>query len=123
MASQAEHRTQAERNEDFFGTFDISGAKFLDWAVTVLFYSALHYLRSLMSKHGYLNVSSYGDMDRAFERLAVLKRNPDIYVDYRGLKDDSWAARYNMWRPAPSEVVELRDNEFQRVRHFVIANL
>ncbi len=76
-----------------------------------------------MAQHGYTTVANYGDMDKGSERLAVLKREPAVYAAYRALKDDSWAARYNMWRPAPGEVVDLRDNEFEAVKSFVLEKL
>lgn len=123
MPTKEEHLRQAQHNEAFLGTFDLATTRFLDWAVTAAFYTALHYLRSLMSRYYYTTVSSYGDMDKAFDRIAILKRDPGIYDDYRTLKDDSWAARYNMWRPSPADVVDLRDNEMQRVKAFVLGNL
>ena len=55
--------------------------------------------------------------------LAVLRGNPGIYIDYRQLKDDSRAARYNMWRPPYGEVVDFRDGELRRIREFVLAHL
>lgn len=123
MPSRDNHLAQAKHNEAFLSGFDLGRTIFLDWAVTAIFYSALHYLRALMARHGYTNVSTYGDMDVAFDRLSVLKRRPDINDDWRSLKDDSWAARYNMWKPQGDEVVDLRDGELRRIRDFVVANL
>jgi len=101
MPTTEQHLAQARRNEAFLGTFDLADPRYLDWAVTVIFYAALHYLRALMSKHRYTNISRYGDMDMAFERLTVLKRNPQIYDAYRDLKDDSRSARYDkQWASA-----------------------
>ena len=123
MPTKDEHLRQARHNEQYLLTFDLATSLYLDWAITAIFYTALHYLRSLMSRLLFTNVSGYGDMDKAFDRLSLLKRNPAIYADYRQLKDDSWAARYNMWRPTVAEVVDLKDNELQRIRNFVVANL
>jgi hypothetical protein len=95
---------------------------YLDWAVTAAFYAALHYLRALMARHGYASISTYGDMDKAFERLSILKRSADIHDSYRQLKDDSRSARYDMWKPTGADVVDLRD-EMLKVRDFVVPNL
>jgi len=122
MPTKVEHLRQAQHNERFLSSFDLATTPFLDWVVTAIFYTALHYLRCLMSHHNYTNVATYGDMDKAFDRIQLLKRHPAIYDDYRTLKDDSWSARYNMWRPAPAGVVDLRDNEFVRIRAFVLTN-
>lgn len=123
MPTEAQHLQKAQHNEAFLATFDLITSRYLDWAVTATFYAALHYLRALMAKHRYTNVSNYGDVDVAFNRIDILKRNPPIYDAYRNLKDESWAARYNMWIPRPPDVVDLRDNELQRIRDFVRANL
>jgi hypothetical protein len=123
MPTKEQHLQQAQHNEAFLATFNVETSPFLDWAVSAVFYAGLHYLRSLMAKHGYSNISRYADMDRAFERLAVLKRNPGINDAYRQLKDDSRAARYDMWRPTETDVVDLRDGELRKIREFVHANL
>ncbi len=74
-----------------------------------------------MSGYGYRNISGYGDMDKAFERLSILKRNPAVHDSYRQLKDDSRVARYDMWKPSGADIVDLRD-EMLKVKTFVLAN-
>lgn len=123
MPSTEQHLAKARHNEAFLATFDLASPEYLDWAVTAIFYAALHYLRAVMSKHRYTNISRYGDMDKAFERLQILKRNPQTYDAYRQLKDDSRAARYDMWEPRLPDVVDLRDDELKTLREFVLANL
>ena len=120
MATAQEHLEQAQRNEAFLTSLDIPSTPYLDWAVTVIFYASLHYLRALFARHHVTNIARYGDMDKAFERLAVIRQEAGIYTDYRQLKDDSRDARYNMWRPTLAEVVEFRDGELQRIRSFVL---
>lgn len=120
MATVQEHLEQAQRNEAFLTSVDISSTPYLDWAVTVIFYAALHYLRALFARHHVTNIARYGDMDKAFERLAVVRHEAGIYNDYRQLKDDSRDARYNMWRPTLAEVVDFRDGELDRIRSFVL---
>jgi hypothetical protein len=95
----------------------------LDWAVTVIFYAALHYIRALAARHHFTNISSYGDIDRLFERLRVFRMNPAIYIDYRQLKDDSRAARYDLRGFVPDEVEDLRVEELRRIREFVLGSL
>lgn len=123
MATREQHLGQARHNERFLTTFDLSVSPYLDWAVTVIFYAALHYLRALAARYGFISISSYVDEDRTFARLSVLRRNAGIYADYRQLKDDSRAARYEMRRLTPQEVSELRDEELYRIREVVLANL
>lgn len=121
MPTKEQHLQQARHNEAFLATFDLATSPYLDWAATAAFYAALHYLRSLMSGYGYRNISGYGDMDKAFERLSILKRNPAVHDSYRQLKDDSRVARYDMWKPSGADIVDLRD-EMLKVKTFVLAN-
>lgn len=123
MPTWQQHLQQAKHNEAFLASLDLETTPFLDWAITAVFYAALHYLRALMARHAYTTVSTYGDMDKAFERLSVLKRNQEIYEAYRQLKDDSRSARYNMWKPTKETVEDLRDGELRRIREFVLVNL
>lgn len=123
MATFTQHAQKAEHNEQLVSSVLSAGSTFLDWAVTGLFYSALHYCRAVMAKNGFTNVSTYAEMDQHFSVLAPLKRRPDIFQDYRQLKDDSRAARYDMWNPSLNEVNDLRKQEFARIRQFVRAYL
>lgn len=123
MASENEHLRQAAHNEEFLTAHGLADTPYTDWAVTAIFYAALHYVRALLSRYHYTNISRYGEMDKAFERVDVLRRNDSIYVDYRQLKDDSRAARYDMWKPTGDEVIDLRDGELSRIRSFVLATL
>ena len=116
MASATAHLQQAEHDEAFLSTLDLSTPVYLDWAVTVIFYAALHYIRAVAARHFFTSVSSYGDMDRLFERVAALKAHSALYHDYRQLKDDSRAARYDMRRFSADEVTDLRDGELRRIR-------
>ena len=123
MATEEEHLTQAQHNNQFLATFDLAVSPYLDWAVTVIFYAALHYVRVLAARSRFTNISSYADMDRVFERLDVFRRREDVYVDYRQLKDDSREARYDMRQFSPDEVIDLRDGELHRIREFVVSHL
>ena len=122
MSTKEQHLQKAQHNEAYLATFDLSHSPFLDWAVTATFYSALHYLRALMARYNYTNISGYGDMDKAFDRMAVLKRAADVHDSYRQLKDDSRSARYDMWKPTGADVADLRE-EMEKIRDFVMPKL
>lgn len=122
MASEKEHLRKAEHNERFFSEFKIEATPYLDWVVTGIFYSAIHYIRAVAAKHGLTNISSYGDVDTAFNKLSVFKRRRDVYSDYRQLKDDSRAVRYNMANIPATEVIKLRDNEFKNIKAFALTS-
>lgn len=123
MATEQAHLQQAVHNEQFLATFDLVITPYLDWAVTVIFYAALHYIRAVAARYLFSNISTYGELDRMFERLQILRQNSGIYVDYRQLKDDSRVARYDMRKFSPQEVRDLRDEELSRIRQFVLSQL
>ena len=123
MASKEEHLRQAEHNERFFNELDINTTPYLDWVVTGIFYSAIHYIRAIAAKYAFTNISSYGDMDAVFDRLSIFKRHRDIYADYRQLKDDSRAVRYDMRQIPATEVLSLIAEEFASIKSFVMANV
>jgi hypothetical protein len=123
MATEQAHLRQAQHNEQFLATLNLAITPYLDWAVTVIFYAALHYIRALAARHHFMNISRYGDLDRAFERILVFRLDPNLYSDYRQLKDDSRAARYDMRGFSTEEVADLRDEELYRIRQFVLAHL
>ena len=123
MASEAEHFTQAEHNLRFFGTFNVGTTAYRDWATTALFYSALHYIRAVAARHGQTNISSHGEIDTVFRVVPAFTGRPDIRDDYRQLKDDSRAARYDMKVLSASDVRELHDQELVRIREFTRMHL
>jgi len=123
MPTKDQHLSKAEHNEGFFTSLDINTTLYIDWVITGIFYSALHYIRALAAKYSFENISSYGEMDNLFNRLSDFRNDPNIYSDYRQLKDDSRAARYEIVRFSPSDVIDLRDVEFRRIKSFVISRL
>ena len=102
MSSRKDHIDQAQHNEQFFSSFDISTTLFLDWVVSGVFYSALHYLDSYFAKKGKhpLNHAARNDL--------IFANKPDLgkpfYYLYRPLKDDSEEGRYNMRAFTPEEI-------------------
>jgi len=101
MSSRKDHIDQAQHNEQFFSSFDISTTLFLDWVVSGVFYSALHYLDSYFAKKG----KHPGDHQN---RIRLIWAEPDLgrsfFRLYRPLKDDSEEGRYNMRVFAPEEI-------------------
>ncbi len=123
MATKEQHLKKAEHNEAFFNEFEIDATPYLDWVVTGIFYSAIHYIRAVAAKHRFINISSYGEIDRMFSTVSIFKRNSDVYIDYRQLKDDSRAARYEITPFSATEVIGLRDQEFKNIKSFALTNL
>lgn len=123
MPSAAEHLGQAKHNETFLSTLDLSSTPFLDWAVTIAFYAAVHYIRCLAAQEGFASVHTYDQETFLFSALKPLKLRGDLYNDYRQLKDDSRSSRYDCWHPKTKEVEDLRDGELKRIRDFVVSQV
>ncbi len=52
MPSEEAHARQARHNRDYLETFDLKTTPFLDWAVTVTFYTALHAIERYFARKG-----------------------------------------------------------------------
>jgi hypothetical protein len=92
LPDRNQHLTRAKENEEFARTLDLSQTLQVDWAVTMLFYSALHYVDAFLAgKHKHPR--DHEARDSEVENNGSLT---DIYRDYRTLKDKSEAARYDI---------------------------
>lgn len=89
MAKKDEHLVQAAHNAKFRATIDRS--KYGDWWATATFYEALHYVDSHLAHFYGAHPTRHVDRDAHIKGDARLKT---IWSDYRILKDDSIAARY-----------------------------
>jgi hypothetical protein len=64
----------------------------MDWAVTGIFYAALHYIEVFLATQS-VHSPAHCSRETLFRRFPQL--NP-IYSEYRTLKDDSEGARYRL---------------------------
>ena len=124
MATPTAHRTKALHNEQLIQHHQLGAGEFADWAVTVLFYSAVHWLRALITSSGLPDVRDYSGEDRAAAEL-LRKRVLDnqAWVWYRDLKDDSRDARYEMRIFTPADFDEVNRDSFTPFRAFVLSRL
>jgi len=89
--TKEQHLTKAVENERFAATIDTSTVTGVEWAITVTFYAALHYIQAYLSTRGqsYFRHESRGD---------AIQKDPNIrnaYDDYRELYDIARDARYD----------------------------
>lgn len=119
MATPAEHRAKALHNEQFIHSYSLGAGDFADWAVTALFYSAVHWLRALITKSGF-HVGNYKEEE--FAATVLLRKgmlNHQAWQWYRNLKDDSRDARYEMVMFTPADYEHLHRECFIPLRAFV----
>lgn len=90
MPNEKEHLDKAHHNEDFFNHIDINNTMYLDWAVTGLYYAALHYIDAYLAAVGVLSIPNHRQRHEEYS-LAIDK---EVYRDYRTLENKSIIARY-----------------------------
>jgi len=120
MATAPEHKLKALHNEQFLDLYRLGDGPFVDWAVTVLFYCAMHWMRALAAQEGH-KIKGYKDEEAVFTGTGVF--TPEAYDLYRQLKDDSRDARYEMKPFSRSDFEDLQVNFFQPFRTFIMTRL
>jgi len=100
--TREEHLTKSRKNEEFVNLIDTSTTVGIEWAITVKFYAALHYVQAYFASKGGANVP--GTHSR---RASAIEKDPFIagaYDDYRELQDISREARYDFSNLQPGHV-------------------
>ena len=120
MATIDAHKLKAVRHWEFLESHRLSEGEFVDWAVTVLFYCALHWLRALLAQEGY-QVKNYRDEEDAIRGTGVFTLQALEW--YRHLKDSSRLARYETPQFSTSVYRDLRQNCFEPFKTFVTSKL
>jgi hypothetical protein len=115
VAKPFQHSDWAERNEQFADSLDLSTNIGVNWAITALFYAALHYVDAYLSSRG----KREADHER---REWVIQNDPilsEIWQPYRYLKHLSREARYEI---APYTEVEFRKakQRLQQVKKYIL---
>ena len=89
MPKQEDHLNQVSQNKAFLQS--INRTAYPDWAITVIFYTALHYIDALLAKEN-VHPGSHDRRDNYVTRRHELRT---IAKDYFRLKNSSRTARYN----------------------------
>lgn len=92
MPTSVQHLAKANANEAFAHSLDRTTTVRAEWAITILFYVAVHYTQAYFAKSGRV-YTQHIKRDSAIHRDPNLSR---IYVDYRELETYSVDARYCM---------------------------
>lgn len=118
------HLDQARKNEEFFRQFDLATSRYFDWAVTALFYSALHYLDACLHEHRPRQQLAGYHPETHEQRTPLIGRNfPRVYRSYRELKDRSEDARYLLKPFTPEDVRSLEQRDFTSIKSFARSRL
>ena len=111
MPQRHEHLIRAQENEKLASALRPKFPVCADWAITILFYAALHYIDAFLAGKN-LHPLNHDARDKQVEQNGSLT---DIYDDYRRLKDLSRAARYEI-ACYPPEAVEMANGRLARIK-------
>lgn len=113
MATAQEHFSWAQENEYLADTFRLDDNLETNWAITILFYAAVHYVDSYLSARN----RREPDHDGREKQIALDDFFQPIRKDYKHLKNMSRAARYELapytehdFRKAQSHLFRIRDH-------------
>jgi hypothetical protein len=90
--SRTQHLTKSQQNEEFVKSIDVSRTIGIEWAITVKFYAALHYVQAYFASRSGRTPATHGRRATAIERDPLIS---GAYDDYRELEDISREARYD----------------------------
>jgi hypothetical protein len=91
-ATPVEHVKKADANKDFGYGMNAAHPTSAGWALTAMFYSALHYARAYLLKT-HVQTDSHGDL---FDAIKFDPKLKGIYAQYRHLFDYGINARYRL---------------------------
>jgi hypothetical protein len=110
MPSTDEHLALAEKNLGLYEKLLSDPEVHPGWALTVLFYVAVHLARAVGRSHGYGPYTSHHGFDS--ELRTQLKAPDHIYKAYKTLKDQSEHARYDVCTLTKDDVLHLKNTKF-----------
>ena len=94
MPSRDEHLVKAEGNEQFAASLTHENQTKIDWALVVMFYSAVHYIEAYLAVQFGIHVRSHNTRDNSVARDSNLRT---IYSSYQHLKYYGYNARYEVF--------------------------
>lgn len=104
MPDLAIHQRQAEHNQRVSAHLQAAGDEYLDWAVTAMFYSAMHMIDQVLAHSGNVHPRSHQQRRSAIGQQSQLA---PIYRDYRELEWQSQRSRYECATFTVTEVQDL----------------
>ena len=90
MPSKGDHLAKAINNRRFADGVNVTSPTGIGWAMTALFYSALHYVEAYNAQYN-MHCRKHEELSNDIGRNPVLV---PIHDDYRDLSSFSWNARY-----------------------------
>ncbi len=104
MPQKDEHVNWAIHDRDFWTSIDLDNSSFTDWAVTGMFYEAVHWVEAFLDTKG---CGSRTHSTRDLNMLKWASAFGVIQADYTTLKQDSQKGRYDCHKHTANEIKQL----------------
>ncbi len=115
MPNLADHILQARHNEEFYRATDKN--VYSDWAMTAVYYAALHYIDALLAQVGMIDPGGHDVRDQEVHTRAELR---PIARSYFRLKGRSRSARYYAARFQPAELQRSYEGDLTAIRNHLL---
>lgn len=114
---------QAVHNAELAAYLRQDKVKYLDWAVTCLFYASVHYVNAYLMKVGKTIPRRHKTQGSLVGRSNIVETDPAlriIYPAYRHLDDESRDARYELRKPSTDEYDKYLVPQLDKIKNFVM---
>jgi hypothetical protein len=112
VPSASQHRAWAIQNVGVYRALRADLSPWRDWALTVLFYVAVHDLKAFFAANrGYFSAQGKKLPETHGELKAALRKNPawkPLAKHYEGLLGKSKRTRYGCWTPSEGDLATYR---------------
>jgi hypothetical protein len=115
MPDVATHQQQVAHNQQVIAYLQQAGDRYLDWVVTVMFYTALHLVDQVLAHHAGLHPRNHRQRHAAMSQQSSLA---PVYRDYRELEHQSRRSRYEGARFTVQDV-HLLANRLSRIEQVI----
>lgn len=116
MPTIRQHYNKALYNEKFF---DYSKHDYPDWAITGIFYSAVHLIEAFLASKG-IHVEDHKERAR---HIALLKELKPLFQYYRALYDYSVNARYKLYSFSVESISDSYERFFLPIKNEITKQL
>lgn len=123
MASAKGHREKAASNEAFYEELKAGSPARSDWALTALFYAAVHEVIAFLIDNE-ATVEQYGSLPaRHSERIRILNEHTPwqpLAALYKTFQIWSNRGRYTLWDPVENDL-KFAELQLKMIRDFIAA--
>lgn len=112
MPTKDQHVTKADGNAELALSLALDNQTKIDWALTILFYAAMHYVEAYLAKAN-VHLRSHTTRDNAISRDSSLRK---IFKEYADLKFFGYNARYEVFGFKTTDVTDKAAKHYATIK-------